>query len=280
MVDIGAGVPVVLIPGIQGRWEWMRPAVEALASRCRVITSSLPGEPESGWGPERGSRTGDPGWESRNGGGFDSFIGFVDSLLNRAQVHQAAICGVSYGSLIALRYAARRSERVRALAVVSAPGPHWRPDRRMRQYMRFPTLCGPLFFAGAIARAWPELRGTFPNLGKRVRFCTGTIPLVLGAPAIPKRMARRAELAARETFEEDCRRISVPTLVVAGERHLDRIVGVDATLEYVSAIPGARFQILEKTGHLGIVTAPERFAAIVSAFVNGEDRPVIVEERP
>lgn len=277
MVDIGTGVPVVLIPGIQGRWEWMRSAVEALAGRCRVITSSLPGEPDSGWGPERGCRVGDPGWESRNGDGFDSFIGFVDSLLDRARVQQATICGVSYGSLIALRYAARRSERVRALAVVSALGPHWRPDRRTRQYMRFPTLCGPVFFAGAIARAWPELRGTFPNLGERVRFCASAVPLVLRAPAIPKRMARRAELAAQETFEEDCRRISVPTLVVAGERHLDRVVGVDDALAYVSAIPGARFQILERTGHLGIVTAPERFAAIVSAFVNGEDRPVTLQ---
>jgi pimeloyl-ACP methyl ester carboxylesterase len=130
-----------------------------------------------------------------------------------------------------------------------------------------------LFFAGAIGRAWPELRETFPSLGERVRFCARTIPVVLGAPAIPTRMARRAELAATETFEEDCRHISAPTLVVAGERHLDRIVGVDATMEYVSAIPGARLQILEKTGHLGIVTAPERFAAIVSAFVNGEGQP-------
>lgn len=278
MVDIGTGVPVVLIPGIQGRWEWMRPAVEALARRCRVITSSLPGEPDSDWAPQRGSRAEDPAWESQNGGGFDSFVGFVDSLLNRAEIQQAAICGVSYGSLIALRYAARRSERVRALAVVSALGPHWQPDRRTLQYMRCPTLCGPLFFAAAIGRAWPELCGTFPNLGERLRFCAGTIPLVLRAPAIPKRMARRAELAAQETFEDDCRRISAPTLVVAGERHLDRVVGVDDALAYVSAIAGARFQILEQTGHLGIVTAPDRFAAIVSAFVNGEDHPVTITE--
>jgi pimeloyl-ACP methyl ester carboxylesterase len=90
-------------------------------------------------------------------------------------------------------------------------------------------------------------------------------------------MARRAELAAQETFEEDCRHISAPTLVVAGERCLDRVVDVDDALAYVSAIPGARFQILERTGHLGIVTAPERFAAIVAAFVNGEDRPVTLQ---
>ena len=45
IVDIGRGSPIVLIPGIQGRWEWMKPAVEALARRSRVITFSLADEP-------------------------------------------------------------------------------------------------------------------------------------------------------------------------------------------------------------------------------------------
>ena len=36
MVDVGAGAPLVLIPGIQGRWEWMRPSVDALARDNRV----------------------------------------------------------------------------------------------------------------------------------------------------------------------------------------------------------------------------------------------------
>jgi hypothetical protein len=31
VVDIGSGEPVVLVPGLQGRWEWMRPAVLRLA---------------------------------------------------------------------------------------------------------------------------------------------------------------------------------------------------------------------------------------------------------
>ena len=48
MVDVGAGTPLVLVPGIQGRWEWMQPSVEALARDYRVITASLPGEPGVG----------------------------------------------------------------------------------------------------------------------------------------------------------------------------------------------------------------------------------------
>ena len=44
MIDIGTGPPLVLIPGLQGRWEWMRPAVDALARRFRVLTFSLAGD--------------------------------------------------------------------------------------------------------------------------------------------------------------------------------------------------------------------------------------------
>ena len=41
IVDQGSGPPIVLSPGLQGRWEWMRPAVDALAKHYRVITFSL-----------------------------------------------------------------------------------------------------------------------------------------------------------------------------------------------------------------------------------------------
>jgi hypothetical protein len=56
IIDRGTGTPVVLIPGIQGRWEWMAPAVDALAERCRVVTFSLADEPSSGFAadPARG----------------------------------------------------------------------------------------------------------------------------------------------------------------------------------------------------------------------------------
>ena len=41
----GDGPPLVLVPGMQGRWEWMTPTVDALARRFRVATYSLCGEP-------------------------------------------------------------------------------------------------------------------------------------------------------------------------------------------------------------------------------------------
>ena len=48
MLDIGTGPALVLIPGIQGRWEWIAPTAHALARTFRVLTFSLPGESASG----------------------------------------------------------------------------------------------------------------------------------------------------------------------------------------------------------------------------------------
>jgi hypothetical protein len=38
IVDRGHGVPIVLVPGIQGRWEYLGRTVDALAQAFRVIT--------------------------------------------------------------------------------------------------------------------------------------------------------------------------------------------------------------------------------------------------
>jgi pimeloyl-ACP methyl ester carboxylesterase len=243
--------PLVLIPGIQGRWEWMQPAIDELAKEWRVIPCPLPGE---------------PGAHSSVNGSFDSFVDYVDSVLDAAAVERAVICGVSFGGLIALRYAARRPHRTEALILVSTPGPRWKLKPHLVRYMKWPTLSSPLFFAGAFGRFWPELRVTYPDVRKRARFCAAAVARVLAAPAVPSRMSRRAQLAEPERFDRDCACVKAPTLVITGERDLDRVVKYDETMDYVSLIEGARFQLLEQTGHLGTISAPERFASIVSRF--------------
>ena len=255
MIDEGSGPPLVLIPGIQGRWEWMETLVAALASQRRIITDSLPGEPGS---------TAD----SNHGRDFDAFGGWVDGLLDAAHVSSAAICGVSFGGLIAVRYAARRPERVQALILVSAPGPRWKPGPRQAKDMEWPILRSPLFAMRAVRLSWAELRVTYPGLGARLTFGARTALRVLRAPGVPWRMVMRARMAAAENFEHDCARVTAPTLVVTGERDLDNVVRQDDTMSYLTAIAGARYQLFERTGHLGTMSAPERFAAIVSRFLN------------
>jgi pimeloyl-ACP methyl ester carboxylesterase len=229
----------------------MRPAVTALAAQWRVVTGSLPGEPG----------------EEPNADSFDQLLDHVDRLMDEAKLSSAVICGVSFGGLVALRYAATRRGRVRGLILVSTPGPHWKPDARQDTYMRWPILSSPLFLAGAGRRVWTELRATLPDARERLAFCAASANVVLRAPGIPWRMGARARLAAAERFVDDCSQIAVPTLVIAGERELDKVVSFDDTMEYTRSIAGAQFRLFERTGHIGTMSAPHRFADIVSTFL-------------
>jgi pimeloyl-ACP methyl ester carboxylesterase len=62
-------------------------------------------------------------------------------------------------------------------------------------------------------------------------------------------------------------RIRVPTLVLWGGS--DRIVTPDYGRAYAGFIPGARFELIEEAGHHPELEQPDRFAALVSAFLRG-----------
>jgi len=261
IVDRGSGVPVVLIPGIQGRWEWMKRAVDALSTRCRVITFSLADEPTSGARFDEAS-------------GIWSYVQQVVDVLDEAGLQEATICGLSYGGLIAASFAARHPDRVSALVLVSAIPPSWRPDSRARFLMRAPLLWSPLFAVGSL-RMCPEIaaaKGVLPG----VAFTATLVANVLAHMFSPRLMARRARLVTALDLEGELKRVHRPTLVVTGEPTLDRVVPVRLTRDYLRIWPHATGVVLSRTGHLGPITQPEAFAGIVATFAerasSDEDR--------
>src|SRR6185436_7359501 len=137
IIDRGTGTPVVMIPGVQGRWEWMKPTVDVLGRRCRVITFSLADEPTCAGAFD----------EAR---GFWCYVDQVRDALDSAGIAKAAVCGVSYGGLIAAAFAARHPDRTSSLALVSALPPSWKPDTRIKLYLRAPRLLTPAFLVGSL----------------------------------------------------------------------------------------------------------------------------------
>ena len=254
MIDCGSGTPLVLIPGIQGRWEWMRPTVDALAARCRVITTSLAGDPGSddAIDPARG---------------FASLVDQIDRLRARAELDRVALCGVSFGGYVALQYAATHPARVTALVIASSPGPAWQLSTRHRRYVRWPRLLAPAFAGGAPARLGPEIVAAHDGWWPRLRFVTRHLMRIAAALPSPARMSQRVRMAQQLDFGEACRAVRAPTLVLTGEPHLDRVVPVGTTLEYLRAIDGARAATLARTGHIGCVTRPGEFAKVVTEFI-------------
>jgi 3-oxoadipate enol-lactonase len=252
--DRGSGPPLVLVPGFQGRWEYLRPAVEALARSFRVLTFPLCGE--------RASRLRfDP---SR---GLDNYADQILGVLDDRHIDRAAICGVSFGGLAALRFAAAHPDRTAALILVSTPGPLWHLRKRHRLYARAPWLFGPLFLAETPRRLRKEVGVALPAADDRWQFTRSQIRALLEAPPSLTRMAERARLISAIDRVADCRSVSAPTLIVTGEPGLDHVVQVDGTSRYLEFIPHACGAILAGTGHIGSITKPQAFAEIVRRFV-------------
>ena len=255
LYDRGSGPPLIVVPGVQGRWEWMRPALDALSLRCRTISYTLCGDIGAGCSVDSQPE-------------FDCYLRQLDGIVDRLGVRHPAICGVSYGGLIALRYAATRPDRVGAVVFVSAPAPGWKPSSRQSAQIASPWLSTPGFVLGAPFRVWPEIRAALPGWRERLRFAVVHGFRVLAAPSIPSMMARRVRQQEAIDFERDLDRITAPVLVVTGEETLDTVVPVHVTQRYCDRIPGARYVRMDGTGHIGMITQPDRFATVVAEFVH------------
>ena len=245
----GSGPALVLLPGIQGRWEYTRPTVDALAKYFRVLTFSLGGPPPDG---------------------RDIFSTEVDRLarvLDEHGIERAILCGVSYGGLVAARFAATHPERTAALVLASTPGPEWHLRPRHLFYARWPWLFGPLFLLETPFRLRAELKAALPASIDRRKFMRWQVQTILSAPVSLFQMAARAKELPIPGIVSDCARIKAPALIVTGERALDRVVPVDGTSSYTALIHGARHVVIERTGHQGTITRPSEFAAAVYEFV-------------
>lgn len=232
MIEFGHGTPIVVIPGLPGPWRFIAPAVHALARCYRVLTLSLGAECT-----------------------IDSDVDRIVAALDERKIDRAVICGISLGGLIALQFAARHPGRTSALLLVSTPAPGMTLPPRYRLYMKWPRLLGILFAIETPYQLRHDLRWSH-------------VTRLVGPPVSFAKIARRVTFIDSSDIVVDCARIKAPTLVVTGERAFDHVVPVDSTREYLRLIPGSGHARLKDTGHLGSITRPELFRAVVQGYVD------------
>ncbi len=253
LIDRGQGAAVMVIPGIQGRWEWHAPAIEAIAARGRVVTFSLADETNTGAAFDPDAVV-------------DSYCNQILQAMTQAGLASVALCGISYGGLIASVFAARHPERVSALILVSALPPTWRPDSRIQTYLHAPRLLTPVFMLASL-RLFAEIRSASPRFSIAVVTGMRHAWNALTHMFSPTRMARRAAHVANLGLASEVALVSTPTLIIVGDAHRDRVVPVAETLTYTQLVPRALVATLEHTGHLGSITRPDAFADLLMPFV-------------
>ena len=253
MIDRGHGNPIVLVPGIQGRWEWMGPAIRELAKRCRVLSFSY-------------DRT--PGASSRAATEtLDGLVEQVKEVMDAAGVERATLCGVSFGGFVATRFAARFPDRVSALILVSSPTPRWKPNAKLLRYMQRPLLSMPLVLPAWFLRMWPEIFAAKPTLAGRARFAARYFGRIVLSPLSVTKMSAWARLKLNTDIVEDCARVQAPALLITGEPGLDRVIDLRHADDWLELIPGTRHVTIPRTGHIGLVSKPGEFADIVCRFM-------------
>jgi 3-oxoadipate enol-lactonase len=246
-LDVGHGLPVVLLhafPLSKAMWEAQ---VAALLGECRCIVPDLRGFGDS---PMTGPFT------------MDRYADDVAALLDVLQIEKAVIGGLSMGGYVALAFWRRHRRRVRALILADTRATADSADAAAKR-IELIELARTEGVAAVVERQLPGLVGKStrekqPDLLERVRAAMVRTS-VDGISGALDAMRTRPDSSALLPS------IDVPTLVVVGKE--DAITPVKEARAMQEAIPNSRLEIVPEAGHLSNIERPAAFNTALSDFV-------------
>jgi pimeloyl-ACP methyl ester carboxylesterase len=257
----GAGPPIVLVHGIAGRGSSWTAVCERLAADHEVIVPDLPGHGDSD------APVGDYS--------IGAYANTLRDLLEVLEVGPATIVGHSLGGGIAMQFSYQFPERIQRMVLVSSGG----LGREVSPLIRAAALPGaelvvPLIASGPVRAVARTLGAALTAVGRPADTDLREAATSVGSFADPA--TRQAFLGTvRSLIDPRGQRVSasdklylaedIPTLIVWGAR--DSIIPLAHGRAAVAAIPGSRLELFEASGHFPQLDEPERFAALLSAFV-------------
>jgi pimeloyl-ACP methyl ester carboxylesterase len=247
--EAGSGRPLVLLhafPLSSTMWLEQR---DGLASECRVITPD-----QRGFG---GSALGD------DPPSLDAAADDVAELLDRLELTDVVLGGLSMGGYVAMALLRRHPERIAALILADTKASA-DPDAAKANRERIAAAVESDEASTVLVDdVLPALLGTTttstrPLVSGRVR------GLVQTAPAAAVAWAQRA-MAGRPDSFDTLRSFARPALVIVGaEDVLSPPSDAEAMAE---ALPHGRLVVIPQAGHLTAVETPESFNAQVAGFL-------------
>ncbi len=246
--DQGDGLPVLLVHGHPFDRSMWRPQVERLRDRYRVIAPDLRGF---------GETTVVPGKTP-----LSAFAGDLIGLLDRLDLGQVVLCGLSMGGQIVMEVHRTHPSRVRALVLADTFPEAETPAGREARYSAAERVLregmGPYADEVLDKMISPHNVRALPAVAEHVLgMMRGTSPE--GAAAAWRGRAERPD------YLDSLSRATVPALVVVGEE--DRYTPVAVAERLHATIPGSTLAVIPGAAHLPNLERPEEFTDALERFL-------------
>ena len=208
-----------------------------------------------------------PGWDGRSHAtDLEGNAAAVIAALDAHGVARAVVAGHSFGRAVAAWLAVHHPDRIAAL-VLAAPSANGRAMYALDRVLAWRVAGAAVVAAAGAALSLPPLRRAIAARAQLDESYLRGLGRLLTRPSSWEAFVveQRALLDGIPRLEPQLRRISTPTVIVAGAA--DRIVPTSAAELLAQQIPGAELVMVRRAGHLLPHRHAERLAEIITTHV-------------
>jgi pimeloyl-ACP methyl ester carboxylesterase len=235
----GAGRPLLILHGASGMGSWL-PYMTDLAARHDVIVPEHPGFGDSDT----------PDWLDT----VADLASFYLDFLDRLDLRDVDLAGISLGGWIAAELAARNTNRLASLTLIGAAGIHVKGVEPIDTFLLSDEQ---------------RIRAMFHDQKRAEEMMARVLKPELEDVNLKNRTTAAKLLWQPRSYNPHLHkwlhRIDVPTLLVWGDN--DRLVPKEHALAYQRLIPNSKVAIIPDCGHLPQIEKPQEFIAALAGFL-------------
>lgn len=245
--EAGKGTPLILLHGFPLSSDIWRAQVDGLSDKCRVITPDLRGHGKSP-APEGAYE-------------METMARDVFALLDSLGIGKAVLMGHSMGGYVTLAAAKLAPERFLGLGLISSQAAADTDEARQGRFKLIEKVAA----EGSAPVAAAMIPKLFAPDGRTPESVVEEVrQIMLKSPPMGIIGALKG-MAARENTEAVLAKMTVPVLLVAGEK--DQIIPPARSRALAAAVRRASLTILDKAGHMPMLEDPSGTTAAIAAFM-------------
>lgn len=200
---------------------------------------------------------------------MDAQVADLDAVRSYLQFDKIDLCGDSYGGLLVIAYAAAHPEHVHKL-IISDGLPSWKAIVHLFPQV-FPDKLEANEAAAHASKVSPEeqaqqgLRDHFAMIFYSPEKLAHYMANIRDLGFSPQTARAVGEASGNLDYAPALSKFNFPVLVITGRYDMN-VAPLTAWRMY-KAIPGAKFEVFEKSGHLPSYEEPDKYVTVVNDFL-------------